>query len=135
MKFSSCFFVFGAIGAVQVRVQKREMTRPDNTSQIRRFRRGGSQVEEELRPRDWIHIDKDLILAQKHVPPGFLATWKSGFRHYLTGRWSEARKNFESANRMMGGKDGPALTLLGFMEKNGWNPPARWSGVRRLSSK
>ena len=71
--------------------------------------------------------------------PPFLSTFEKGLNNYLSGRWDEARRILEEADRMMAsndiGGDGPSRAILKYMESNNWACPSTWLGHRPLTSK
>ena len=74
---------------------------------------------------------KELI---KKRNPNFIDTWNIGMENYKKGNWIEAKKCFEECLTMES-DDGPAKTLLSFINKYNSIPPKTWEGIRELVSK
>lgn len=74
---------------------------------------------------------KELI---KQRNPNFIDTWDIGMENYKKGNWIDAKKCFEECLKMEN-DDGPAKTLLNFINKHNCIPPKTWEGIRELVSK
>jgi class 3 adenylate cyclase len=64
----------------------------------------------------------------------FLDLFNEGFEYYKEGKsWEKAHLCFKKALYIE--KDGPALTLLKFIEKNNKKAPDDWNGFRKMDAK
>jgi class 3 adenylate cyclase len=64
----------------------------------------------------------------------FYDEWEEGFSNYIDGKWEEAAKHFNNCLSMVT-SDGPCTTLLGYLKAHNYTAPAKWKGVRELTSK
>ena len=64
----------------------------------------------------------------------YLEEYEDGLEYYLSGNWKRAWTVFKDI-LVERPKDGPTLTLVGYMEKHGLQCPEDWRGFRPLTSK
>jgi hypothetical protein len=64
----------------------------------------------------------------------FYDEWEEGFSSYIDGNWEKAAKHFNNCLNLVT-SDGPCTTLLGYLKSNNYTAPAKWKGVRELTSK
>ena len=82
---------------------------------------------------DYLWQDEDLRIMQEVYSNKFYAEWEVGFQHYLEGRWEEALSKLTIAKSLApGGTDGPAESLIKFIEEHNGRAPADWQGFREF---
>jgi len=77
---------------------------------------------------------KDLELMRASISEGFLKQHEEGYKNYIAGNWNQAIECFKKA-LVLRPKDGPTMTLLGYMETHNGIAPATWKGYRVLTEK
>jgi len=92
-------------------------------------------IENEARASDLIVTDKDLRVMTKGNGVGpFYETFKAGFKSYLKGDWSSAKRKFEECFTLQP-DDGPTHNLYEFLKENDFIAPEEWQGFRTLTEK
>jgi hypothetical protein len=76
-----------------------------------------------------------LMPLQQNINPDFKTIYDEGIKHYLGGKWADAKENFEKANVLKGGEDKPCQLLLRVMGSHNFTAPNTWKGFRELTSK
>jgi class 3 adenylate cyclase len=64
----------------------------------------------------------------------FFDVHMEGMKHYIEGRWREAKEAFHHCLKLRA-NDGPTRNLLAFMERYRFRHPEDWAGIRSLGSK
>lgn len=76
-----------------------------------------------------------LMPLQQNINPDFKTNYDEGMKHYLGGKWADAKVNFEKANALKGSEDKPCQLLLRVMGSQNFIAPSTWKGFRELTSK
>ena len=74
---------------------------------------------------------KELIKVRSSE---FNENWAQAMENYKKGNWTVA-KTFFDACLLIEKEDGPATTLLHYINEHNCIPPRNWEGVRELVSK
>ena len=78
--------------------------------------------------------DLQLAAMREPISERFVEDFKEGFEAYILGEWSKARRDFIYAQSLKEEEDGPAATLLAFMNEME-TAPEGWKGCRELTEK
>ena len=76
--------------------------------------------------------DKTVGELQADLPSHFLETFAVGVQAYVDGDWEAAKAALEEALALKP-RDGPAGSLLHFMQALAFAPPTDWRGCRALA--
>ena len=84
-----------------------------------------------------LYIDQEEefndLFDTKQNTSQFITNWESGFKAYIAGQWQLAKTHFNFCKEFC--NDGPANTLLNYMQSYSYQAPAEWKGYRKLMSK
>ena len=84
-----------------------------------------------------LYIDQEEefndLFDTKQNTSQFISNWESGFKAYIAGQWQLAKNHFNFCKEFC--NDGPANTLLNYMQSYSYQAPAEWKGYRKLMSK
>lgn len=78
--------------------------------------------------------DQDLPLLLEDSQSEFREVFEEGFKMYIDGNWTQAKKFFETCLTMKPNEE-PSKVLLNVMGKLMYSAPANWKGYRELTSK
>ena len=79
--------------------------------------------------------DRDLRAMIEGFPPDFFLAFKGAYKHYLKGQWEEAKMGLMYAEEMKGTEDGPAQSLIHFIDQHHGVAPFNWAGHREVPEK
>lgn len=80
--------------------------------------------------------DNEICVMRETFSKEFYAKFNEGFKHYVDGKWSEAKSTLEQMHALHPqGSDGPSLTILSTIEENNGVAPSGWKGFRELTEK
>lgn len=77
--------------------------------------------------------DSDLIEMRKNFHQVFFDVFNDGFKQFIEGNWSRARKQFRQVESIKRSPDTPTKNLLEFMAKYDYVCPPDWKGYRLQS--
>ena len=82
--------------------------------------------------------DQDFSDLRKNYNKEFSSHWRTAYKAYIDGDWSQAHMLLKEGQEMMP-DDGPTKTLLRVIDnmsvRPGYNAPADWQGWRALTEK
>jgi len=79
----------------------------------------------------------DPVLADMRTryTTDFFQLFNMGYQNYAEGEWQVARRMLLRTKTFLGYEDGPSIALLRFMEKDHFEAPRKWQGIRELDQK
>mmetsp|Transcript_10709 Transcript_10709/g.23223 ORF Transcript_10709/g.23223 Transcript_10709/m.23223 type:complete len:1219 (-) Transcript_10709:40-3696(-) len=82
---------------------------------------------------EWLFLmEQDVIVLREAVTTEALSIWRRGFDLYESGEWGRSAEHFDRMAELMGGSDGPADTLIEFMDRHHRVKPLDWKGHRDI---
>ena len=78
--------------------------------------------------------DKDYKELRRKFDKNLHKKFGEAYKKYIAGDWATAEDLFSQCLKI-NPKDGPTLTLKGFIEELNGIPPASWKGYRELTEK
>jgi len=67
---------------------------------------------------------------RKKYSPEFYENYNMGFNFFQDGDWPKAKLCFETAQEILGDKDGPTENLMRIMKESNFVKPHDWKGNR-----
>lgn len=93
---------------------------------------------DEMKIKNIIENNEDLVKILTYDEEGFYYQFREifqqGLEDYFSGKWKEAKENFEKCLEIKL-SDGPTTTLLKYMETMNYTAPDSWKGYRELTEK
>ena len=79
--------------------------------------------------------DEQLVAMRRAHNTKFQEVFREGFTSYIKGDWKNAKRLLLFAQEAKGEFDGPANTLLEYIDDHKGEAPADWAGFRELTEK
>ena len=80
--------------------------------------------------REFEESDFDYSIMRRKFTEEFYENYNIGFENFMTGDWLLAKKYFETAEEILGDKDGPTENLMHIMKEYNFVRPHDWKGNR-----
>ncbi len=78
--------------------------------------------------------DKEFIEMRQKIDSVFQSKYEQAYQKYISGDWASAEDLFAQCLKL-DPKDGPTITLKGYIEDLNGRAPDNWKGFRELTEK